>query len=214
MTQHEARPYGIDARRVVCDPRRTALLVIDLQRQFTDPEYPLCVPDAAAIVEGCSRFATLLRSAGGLVVWPQQSLREQLGGGATSRRFGVEDIHRGDATALDGRLTIDPSDIVLPKWRQSSFYATDLDVILRMRGIETVLIAGVTTNVCVLAAAKDASERDYRTHVVADLTGSLAIRQDGTEVLSAAEVQAGALAFCHYAYGDVTTTDLVVLGAP
>jgi len=209
MTIETDRTDTLIPQQVTCDPTKTALLVIDLQRQFTDPTYPLCVPGAQEIVERASSFATRIRDAGGLVIWPQQSLREQLGGGTTSLRFGVKDIHRGEATELDERLVIDPSDIVLPKWRQSAFFGTDLDVILRMRGIETVLIAGVTTNVCVLAATKDASERDYHAHVVCDLTGSLAIRQDGREILSASETQASALALCHYAYGDVTTTELV-----
>jgi nicotinamidase-related amidase len=202
-------------QQVECEATRTALLVIDLQWQFTDPESALYVPGAEAIVAASSQFAARIRAAGGLVVWPQQSLREQIGGGVTSKRYGLQSIHRGAATELDAALELDPSDVVLPKWRQSSFFATDLDVMLRMRGIETVLIAGVTTNVCVLAAAKDASERDYRSHVVADLTGSLAIKLDGRELMSAAEVQRSALAFCQYAYGDVTSTGLISLdGVP
>jgi nicotinamidase-related amidase len=197
------------------DPSRTALLVIDLQRQFTEPGRPLFVTGAPGICDRASAFASECRHAGALVVWVQQSLRPQLGGGRTSRRFGVGDIHRGDGTVLDDRLSIDASvDIVLPKWRQSSFFATDLDVILRARGIDAVLVAGVTTNVCVLAAAKDASERDYAAHVVADLTGALPVRQDGRDVLSAAEVQAASLALAQHAYGDVTASHLVRWTAP
>jgi len=205
MTGREAFP----GREVHCRPARTALLVIDLQWQFTHPDSALYVPGAEDLVTRSSAFARTVRDAGGLVVWPQQSLREQVGGGITSKRYDLPSIHRGAATELDERLDVDASDIVLPKWRQSSYFATDLDVILRMRGIEHVLIAGVTTNVCVLAATKDTSERDYHSHVVADLTGSLPIVQDGRELLSADEVQFAALAFCQYAYGDVTRTDLV-----
>jgi nicotinamidase-related amidase len=189
------------------DPRTTALLVIDLQRQFTEPGRPLCVDGAPELCERTSAFAAECREQGVLVVWVQQSLRPQIGGGRTSRRYGVSDIHRGDGTELDATLRIDRDvDIILPKWRQSCFYATDLDVILRSRGIDAVLVAGVTTNVCVLAAAKDASERDYAAHVVMDLTGALPVRQDGRELLSAADVQASTLALVQHAYGDVTAS--------
>ena len=201
---------GLRPTEVSLDPARTALLVIDLQLQFTEPGRPLFVDGAPDLCDRASRFAGDARRAGALVVWVQQSLRPQVGGGRTSRRYGVGDIHRGDGTLLDDRLAIDAAeDIVLPKWRQSCFYATDLDVILRSRGIDAVLVAGVTTNVCVLAAAKDASERDYAAHVVADLTGALPVRQDGREVLSADDVQAATLALAQHAYGDVTVSGLV-----
>lgn len=189
------------------DPQTTALLVIDLQRQFTEPGRPLCVDGAPDLCERTSAFAAECRDRGVLVVWVQQSLRPQIGGGRTSRRYGVSDIHRGDGTEPDATLRIDrDADIILPKWRQSCFYATDLDVILRSRGIDAVLLTGVTTNVCVLAAAKDASERDYAAHVVMDLTGSLPVRQDGREVLSAEDVQISTLALVQHAYGDVTAS--------
>lgn len=201
---------GLRPTEVHLDPARTAMLVIDLQRQFTEPGRPLFVDGAPDLCDRASAFADAARRAGALIVWVQQSLRPQIGGGRTSRRYGVGEIHRGDGTILDDRLAIDPSeDIVLPKWRQSCFYATDLDVILRSRGIDAVLVTGVTTNVCVLAAAKDASERDYAAHIVADLTGALPVRQDGREVLSAAAVQSATLALAQHAYGDVTDSSLV-----
>lgn len=205
---------GLRPTEVELDPLRTAVLAIDLQRQFTEPGRPLYVDGAPDLCVRTNGFTAAARSAGALIVWVQQSLRPQIGGGRTSRRYGVGGIHRGDGTVLDDLLDIDADvDIVLPKWRQSCFFATDLDVILRSRGIDAVLVTGVTTNVCVLAAAKDASERDYAAHVVADLTGALPVRQGDREVLSAADVQTSALALVQHAYGDVTESGLVRWGA-
>lgn len=207
-------PTGLRPTEVELDPTRTAILVVDLQRQFTEPGRPLFVDGAPDLCERTNAFTATARAAGALIVWVQQSLRPQIGGGRTSRRYGVGDIHRGDGTVLDDILDIDASaDIVLPKWRQSCFYATDLDVILRSRDIDAVLVTGVTTNVCVLAAAKDASERDYAAHVVADLTGALPVRQGDREVLSASDVQTSTLALAQHAYGDVTESGLVRWGA-
>jgi nicotinamidase-related amidase len=201
-------------RPVTVRPLHTALLLVDLQRQFLSASSPLAVFGADALVERSNAAARTIRTAGGLVVWVLQRLREETGPGVTSRRFGVGPIHSGDGADLDGRLEVGTGDVVLTKPRQSAFYGTDLEVILRMRSIGSVLIGGVTTNVCVLASAKDASERDLATHVLADLTLALPIGADASSRMTGDEVRRSALAFAQYAYGDVTTMELIHLESP
>lgn len=65
-----------------------------------------------------------------------------------------------------------PGEPVIVKRRYSAFHGTDLDVLLRNRGIRTVVLVGVATNVCVEAAARDAYMRDYYVVVVSDCTAA------------------------------------------
>ena len=66
-----------------------------------------------------------------------------------------------------------PGDYVVDKNRPSSFYATGLEPILNGLDIDSLVICGVTTNCCVETTVRDASQRDYKTFVVADATGEL-----------------------------------------
>lgn len=203
---HQQWPVPVTLR-----PERTALLLVDLQRQFLADSSPIVVTGADALVERANSAARSIRAAGGLVVWVLQRARLASGIGVTSRRFGVGGIHAREGADLDDRLEVDDGDVVLVKPRQSAFYGTDLEVILRTRAVDSVLIGGVTTNVCVLASAKDAAERDLATHVLADLTLALPIGGDGPDRLAGEEVRRAALSFAQYAYGDVTTMELIHL---
>jgi len=182
---------------------RTALLVIDLQRQFTEPTGMFPMPEIEPLLGRISGFVDKMREHGATVVWIEQSMRPQVGLGRATLRYGREDAHHGPGTELDPRLIPADGDLRITKWRQSAFFATDLDLCLRRLAIERVLVCGITTNVCVLATTKDASERDYETVVVGDLTGALPIRDGDREVMSANDVQRAALAFIQYSYGDV-----------
>lgn len=65
-------------------------------------------------------------------------------------------------------LEPESTDIILPKRRFSAFYKTDLDQLLRSWGVDTVAVAGITTNVCVLMTALDAVQNDIRAVIVSD----------------------------------------------
>lgn len=189
---------------------RTAVLVIDMQRQFTEPTGVFPVPQVEPVLQAIVDFVDEARSAGATVVWVEQSVRPQVGLGRASLRYGRPDAHQGPGIELDPRLVVQPEDLRLTKWRQSAFFATDLDMSLRRLGVTRVMICGITTNVCVLATTKDASERDYETLVLGDLTASLPISDGASVVLNADEVQRAALAFIQYSYGDVVNAGDIV----
>ena len=65
-------------------------------------------------------------------------------------------------------LEMQPQDVFLPKRRMSAFYKTDLDQTLRSRGITTVAVCGIVTNVCVLLTAMDALQNDFCAIVASD----------------------------------------------
>ena len=184
----------------------TALLVIDLQRQFTDPDGAVAIEDGAGLVARVNAVVASARSVGVPILWVEQRRREGLPLARTSSRFGVDDLHRGRGAELDPALAASEEDQRLVKRQQSAFAGTDLDLALRGLGVRRLVLAGVTTNVCVLATAKDAAERDLEVITLAEATASRAI-QRGDHQLTAAEVQRSALAFINYAYGEVRSTD-------
>jgi nicotinamidase-related amidase len=73
-------------------------------------------------------------------------------------------------TAIHGQVAPEPGDIVVSKTRVGAFSTTDLGVQLWQRGIDTLLLAGLSTSGVLLSTVRDASDRDYRVVVVADLS--------------------------------------------
>jgi maleamate amidohydrolase len=69
-------------------------------------------------------------------------------------------------------LTIAPQDLIVHKRRYSAFFGTDLDLLLRERGVTSILVAGVKSHVCIRATIQDAFAHGYRALLVRDATGS------------------------------------------
>jgi ureidoacrylate peracid hydrolase len=193
------------------DAATTALIVVDMQNYFMAPGMPACCEVARDIVPNVNRLADALRSAGGTVVW---IVTEALPGSTMDwpNLYELGDDHVRDArleklaAGSDGH-TLWPalqrmdSDLTVTKTRYSAFIdgSSDLEAQLRKRGIHTVLIVGVATNVCCESTARDAMMLDFRTVMVSD--ANAAISDD--------EHAASLIAFYLY-FGDVQTTDQVV----
>jgi nicotinamidase-related amidase len=78
--------------------------------------------------------------------------------------------HEDRATAIDGSLAPQPGDIVVRKTRVGAMSTTDLDRQLRDRGIDTLVLAGISTSGVVLSTVIEAADRDYRLYVLSDGT--------------------------------------------
>ncbi|MBV9110397.1 MAG: cysteine hydrolase [Gemmatimonadetes bacterium] len=72
------------------------------------------------------------------------------------------------ATAVHPAVAPEPGDVVVRKTRVGAFSTTDLDAQLRGRGVDTLLLAGISTSGVVLSTLRDAADRDYRLFVIAD----------------------------------------------
>jgi nicotinamidase-related amidase len=77
--------------------------------------------------------------------------------------------------ALYKDLKVEPADIVLEKPRFGAFHCTDLELILRSRGIDSVIITGIATNVCPETTAREAAVRDFRVFFLSDGTSTVDI---------------------------------------
>jgi len=193
------------------DAARSALVVIDMQNYFVAEGFPLEVPVAREIVPNINRLATAMRDVGGLVVWIQTTATGGLERWGNHHRYTLSaEAARTRLASLDEAaegfklyptLEPAPADPRVKKITYSAFIAgsSDLDTLLRRRGIETVLIAGTVTNVCCESSARDAMMLDYRVIMVSDANAAL------TDEEHAATLNSFLVAF-----GDVMTSDDVI----
>ena len=75
-----------------------------------------------------------------------------------------------ESAAFHADLRIEPNDVLLTKPRFGAFHGTDLDVILRSRGIDSLIITGITTDVCCDTTAREANARDFKVFFLSDAT--------------------------------------------
>jgi ureidoacrylate peracid hydrolase len=163
-------------------PRRTALLVIDMQTAWLAEGAPFETPNTRGIVPAINRLADVLRACGGLVVWFQHTAAEP---GSPLYWRGYFDHHvaahyRAETIAallpgspmhaLYAGLDVQPTDLVLPKYRFSPFLRNPADplAVLEARGIDTVIVVGTATNVGVESTVRDAMMLDLRTFMPHD----------------------------------------------
>jgi ureidoacrylate peracid hydrolase len=165
------------------DPKKSALLVIDMQNAFVAPGAPVEVPAARAIVAPINRLAAELRRRGVTVIWV---LHENASDGRDWAGFYDAFMAPGQrakaAAALAAGselqklypgLTVENADLRVAKNRYSALIKGDLDRKLRERGIDTLLLAGTKTNVCVECTARDAMMLDYKVVLLSDCTAAL-----------------------------------------
>lgn len=194
------------------DPRRTALVVIDMQNGFMKPGVAnaLC-PMAVRIVPAVNRLAAAVRETGGGVFWIQNTHAETTLDDWSvmydsllpdRRQARIDAMTPGrEGHAFWHELDIRPEDRIVPKTRYSAFIqgASDLPEQLRAGGFDTVLICGTVTNTCCESSARDAMMLNFRTVMVSD----------GNAAHNDAEHAASLTAF-YLIFGDVMTSDEVI----
>jgi nicotinamidase-related amidase len=173
------------------EPRTTALVVIDMQSDFIEPggfgeSLGNDVARLAAIVPTVARLIAGCRHAGVTVIYTVECHRPDLSDCPPSKRSrGNPTARIGDAGPM-GRLLIagEPgTDIidalapvegerVIEKPGKGAFYRTDLDAVLASLGVRALLVAGVTTEVCVQTTMREANDRGYDCLLVEDATES------------------------------------------
>ena len=150
-------------------PERAAVLVVDVQRVFTG--LPL-FPPVAGVLGTLRRFLDGARALGVPVVVVRIAVPPELSSSVWRRQFPGLDA----AFVAPGTRNVEPEpgfepregDIVVTKSRYSAFVGTPLEAILRARDVRTVVAAGLTTDVCVGATARDAFQRDLHVVTLAD----------------------------------------------
>jgi ureidoacrylate peracid hydrolase len=167
------------------DAGRTALVVVDMQNYFVAEGFAAEVPKARDIVPNINRMAKALRAAGGTVVWVQTTATGAMEQWANHHNHmltpdrvdkRLTQLNEGhDGFKVYPKLETLPADLRIKKIKYSAFIAgsSDIDVQLKSRGIDTLLVTGTVTNVCCESTARDAMMLDYRVVMLSDGNASL-----------------------------------------
>jgi biuret amidohydrolase len=162
----------------VIDPKKTAMIVVDMQNDFVAPGAAMETPAARRVVPRLVEALRICRDAGIKIVYTAHVHRRD---GSDMGLF--DDMHppiaNRDALVDDTpgvdiypELTPLPGEHVIKKHRYSGFFGTDLDIILREWGVDTVIISGTTTENCCHATARDAMFRNYRVVFLSNATAT------------------------------------------
>ncbi|HVC57536.1 MAG TPA: cysteine hydrolase [Stellaceae bacterium] len=194
------------------DPARTALVVIDLQHAFMNPDVGHAVVRSAVdIVPAVNRLAAAVRQTGGGVFWVRMTHDERcLDDWSVAFEISTPERRQKRIAALTAGslghglwpdLEVRPEDEIVDKYRYSGFLpgTSDLAERLRAGGFDTVLITGTVTNVCCESSARDAAMLNFRTVMVSD----------GNAASTQAEHDASLTAFYNI-FGDVMDTDMLI----
>jgi nicotinamidase-related amidase len=182
----QAEPYELEF-----DPKTTALVIIDMQRDFVLPggfgeALGNDVTPLQATIEPTRKVLDTARKRGMLVIHTREGHRPDLTDCPPTKLVrGRGKTRIGDPGPM-GRILVrgevghdivpelypKPGEPVIDKPGKGAFYATDLELILRDRGIKTLIVCGVTTEVCVNTSVREANDRGFECVVLSDCVGS------------------------------------------
>ena len=167
-------------------PSRMALLNIDMQGFIVD-----ITAGGSDLLERINRLIRVCREKNMLIVHTAHVIRADgsnagvMGEIAPIVREGL--LNEGSETVeLHKDLDIQDNDILLNKPKFGAFYGTDLETMLRYRGIDTVIITGIATNICCETTAREAIVRDFRVFFLSDGTATYDIGDQSAEQLQTA----------------------------
>jgi nicotinamidase-related amidase len=192
------------------DPATTALLVIDVQNDYIHPQGYIAriggdISTCVAMVPRLLQFVDAARAAGVYVIHTRNWHRPE-----TDSPAWLDRLARGGRTQQDRACRADtwgaefyelvprPGEEIVSKFRYDAFLGTNLEFLLRARGIRTVICIGTATNICVESTARAALMRDFHLVMVEDCCASPDV-----------EAHRATLKTLKHSFGEVTSADEV-----
>lgn len=152
----------------------SALLVIDMQEFFLDPQSLTFTCGGLAVLPNVKRLIGAFRAAGRPVIYTRHvHCADGSDAGIMGWWWEGMCVEGSPESEVHHEITPQAGEPVILKRRYSAFYNTDLDTVLRGFKVEDLVVTGIMTNLCCETTARDAYMRDYRVFVPADATGSV-----------------------------------------
>lgn len=158
--------------------KKVALLIIDMQNEFISKGGAIKCPNGQDIIPNIKKLLKLIREKEISVIYTQELHRTQKVD--FGRELGEEPEHCLEGSwgaEIISELTPREEDFLLPKRRYSAFFATDLEILLKGLDVDTLIITGVVTDVCVRATAQDAQQLDYKVIVPEECVAGTSVEQ-------------------------------------
>lgn len=191
MIEVEGKQVFTELHELV-DPSHTALVVVDMQRDFCTPGWAfdrlgVDISMYSPMIPRLARLIARARTAGVPVVFIQMTvLPGRMSESPAQIRFNLRlhlesngegeplqyTVDGSEGQAIVDELAPEAADLVVKKYRSSGFWGTNLDLLLRSNGIRSVVMSGATTEGCVESTARDALFNDYYVVIAEDCVAS------------------------------------------
>ncbi|MGB9771323.1 MAG: cysteine hydrolase family protein [Candidatus Kapaibacteriota bacterium] len=191
---------SFNTHQLELNPRKSALLVIDMQKFFLDPNSPTFTCGGIAVIDNIKFLIQKYRENNLPVIFTRH-VHDKDGVDAGIMKWWWQGMcveGTPESEIIDDLKPL-PGEKVISKHRYSAFYNTDLEVYLRGLKVEDLVITGIMTNMCCESTARDAYYRDYRVFFLADATGSVTEQMHLASLLNLA-----------FGFASVTTADGIV----
>lgn len=193
---------------------KTAVLVIDMQNVFCEPEHAFYVQQTEQTIPKIKQLIKEARQVNIPIIYLRHVVR---GTGSDTSRLrdmlpDIDNILKAGTKNVEITPELKPEaeDIVVDKPFFGGFSGTELDLILRGKGIDTLIICGTLTNVCCETTARQAVEKEYKVIFLSDANAAKDRPDMGWGKMSAEEVQRATLTTLATSFCQVSTTQEII----
>jgi len=197
------KPY--QHNKLILNPKKSALMVIDMQNDFLNKKSPAYTKNAEYIIANLKKLIRTARRVKIPVIYTAHCHQDpKIDGGMTAKWWPEIANKKTLVAGTKGAEIIKElkplhKEKIIYKHRYSAFYNTDLEIYLRGLGVTDLIISGIMTGICCESTARDAFFRDFRVFMIGDATaaGEDALHLNSLKILA-------------YAFAYVTTTQEII----